>query len=75
MAGGSGLVKVALRREQDGTPIGHPAPCYFLCPCKTKVPVYDRQGQRINGDSEGVLTCSSCGQRMNVDGWLLEGAA
>jgi hypothetical protein len=68
------LIKVALRREDDGTPIGHSAPCYFLCPCGTHVPVYDRHGKRINHHPEPFV-CSKCGQHFDIDGYLINAAA
>lgn len=65
----SRLVKVALRRENDGTPVGHPAPTYFLCPCGLKVPVYDRHGQRL---THGLKLTCECGQQFHIDGYLVE---
>ena len=71
------LIKLALRRENDGTPIGHPAPTYFQCPCGTHIPVYDRQGNRIGGEKDGkliVLKCAKCGQGVDIEGYLMASA-
>lgn len=65
------LTKVALRREQDGTPTGHPAPTYFLCPCGEKIPAYDREGRVMSSDGNGILSCGKCGQRVDIEGYLL----
>lgn len=64
------LIKVALRRENDGTPIGHPAPTYFLCPCGTHVPVYGRDGKRVNNHPEPFV-CSKCGMQFDIEGYIL----
>ena len=62
------LVKLALRREDDGTPIGWPAPTYFLCPCGAKIPVYDRKGNRV---TDGPTLSCACGEKVDIDGYIV----
>lgn len=64
------LVKLALRREDDGTPVGHPAPTYFRCPCGRKIPVYDRNGDRV---TNGLTMTCECGERVHIDGYIHSG--
>jgi hypothetical protein len=63
-------MKVALMREDDGTPSGFPAPCFFRCPCGQKVPVYDREGRAIGMDEKHNRTCG-CGQKFDYAGFLV----
>lgn len=54
----AGLVKLAAVRE-EGHPVGVPAPCWFHCPCGSRVPAFS-----------GVQTCT-CGTSYDGSGWLV----
>ena len=52
-------MKLAAIRE-PGYPVGQTAPCFFHCPCGTKVPAFS-----------GEQTCAGCGTRYTASGWIV----
>jgi hypothetical protein len=60
------LVKVALKREDDGTPVGIPGNMYLDCPCGHHLSL-----PRMNGLPIVGYVCV-CGREYDKDGWILK---
>lgn len=62
----TGFTKLALKCEQDGTPVGQPHDMYLDCRCGFHLPMHKRNEQAAD-----VTVCPQCGKCYDPQGWIL----